>query len=190
MFLSLVPGDTLHVFWGLSSPNWLKWIARYQYLWWAMHKTIHSFSQTRYYSQWRNLHDVTSEGFQLLLKVQSAYVFWGHIQNILRSKLKTTGMHSLRNEMKNAICTSIFTKVFLQDHTASGIKSICCFPQFSHSNVFLKTSNTHHLVRTALYGTVTTLTLLILKQQHSTITAARVSSGQSMHCPQWKTPTT
>lgn len=50
-----------------------------------MHKTLDSFSQTRYYSQWRNLHDDTSEGFQLLLKVQSGYVFWGHIHNILRT---------------------------------------------------------------------------------------------------------
>lgn len=41
------------------------------------------FADQRHYSQWRNLHDVTSESFQLLLNVQSGYVFCRHINNIL-----------------------------------------------------------------------------------------------------------
>lgn len=55
------------------------------------------------------------------------------------------------NAVWNKLCTCIsaFTKAFLLDHTTSGIKSICCFSQFSHSNIFLNKKRKQHMVRMA-----------------------------------------
>lgn len=38
--------------------------------------------------------------------------------------------------------TSMFTKVFLQNHTARGIQVVCSFPQLTHGHVFLE--NKHY----------------------------------------------
>lgn len=74
----------------------------------------------------------------------------------------------------------VFTIVFLQDHTTSSIKSICCFPQFPHSNVFLKT-NTRPNVGTASYlELVKSANIHTACSEHQYIPKPRagVSSGQ------------
>lgn len=45
------------------------------------------------------------------------------------------------------------TKVFLHNHTASSIQSVCSFTQLPHSKVFLKNTGTHlfGLVQTRIY---------------------------------------